>query len=96
MVEQFEVRNNETESRFETIVDGNAAFAEYRREGDRIIFTHTEVPEAIGGRGVASQLVRSALDQVRREKLTVVPLCAYVAAFIRRNPEYGDLVQAQP
>ena len=96
MAEQFEVRNNEAESRFETIVEGNTAFAAYRRDGDRIIFTHTEVSEAMGGRGVASQLVRGALDQVRRQKLTVVPQCAYVAAFIRRNPEYADLVQAQP
>ncbi len=93
MAEQYEVRDNPERSRYETVVDGSTAFTEYQREGDRITFTHTEVPEAIGGRGVANQLARGALDSARKQNLTVIPQCQFIAAFIRRNPEYGDLVR---
>lgn len=92
MIEALEVRNNEAESRFECTVDGSVAFAEYDREPGRITFTHTEVPDAISGGGIGSRLVRGALDYARRENLRVVPHCAFVASFIRRHPEYGDLV----
>ena len=86
------VRNNEEKSRFEMTVDGSTAVAEYERREGEIIFTHTEVPEAIGGRGVAQQLVKGALDQVRDQNLRVVALCAYVEKFIDRHPEYQDLL----
>ncbi len=92
MSNEPEVRNNEADSRFEYAVGSAVAFAEYRREPGRITFTHTEVPESIGGSGVGGKLVRGALDYARRENLRVVPLCAFVAAFISRHPEYGDLV----
>ncbi len=94
MSNEAELRNNEDESRFEYIINGSTAFAEYRREPGRITFTHTEVPEAIGGGGVGGKLVKGALDYARREKLRVVPLCAFVAAYIRRHPEYRDLVDS--
>jgi predicted GNAT family acetyltransferase len=54
--------------------------------------THTGVPPAIGGRGVAAELTRVALETARREGWTVVPACSYAAAFIRRHPEFSDLV----
>ena len=73
-------------------VDGSTAIAEYERREGEIIFTHTEGPEAIGGRGVAQQLVKGALDEARQKNLKVVALCAYVEKFIERHPEYQDLV----
>lgn len=93
MAERYDVRNNEVDSRFEIALDGSTAVSEYHREGDRITFTHTEVPEALGGRGVANQLARGALDFARNNNLKVVPQCAFIAAFIKRNPEYADLVE---
>ena len=88
----MDVTNNEAKSRFEMTVDGSTAVAEYERREGEIIFTHTEVPEAIGGRGVAQKLVKGALDQAREQNLKVVPLCGYVEKFIERHPEYKDLV----
>lgn len=89
----FEIRNNEPESRFETTVDGHTAFSEYDVEGDdRIVFTHTVVPDELSGRGIAGAIVRHALDHVRGRNLKVVPQCAYVAAYIERHPEYQDLL----
>ena len=75
MQEQDAVRDNPDESRFEATVDGQLAIAEYVRQGDTIIFTHTFVPEALRGQGVGDQLARHALDQAREQGLKVVPQC---------------------
>lgn len=89
----YEVRHNEADSRFETEVEGQTAFAEYDLEPGAIVFTHTIVPDELSGRGIAQALVRTALEYARQQKLAVVPQCAYVAAFIRRHPEYEKLVR---
>ena len=89
----MDIRHNEQESRFETTVDGSVAFTEYEMEGaDRIVFTHTIVPDELSGRGIAKELVKHALDYAREREMEVVPQCAYVNSFIQRNPEYQDLL----
>ncbi|MFL6244459.1 MAG: GNAT family N-acetyltransferase [Thermoanaerobaculia bacterium] len=89
----YDIRNNESESQFETTVDGHRAIAAYDlEEPNRIVFTHTEVPEALAGRGIAGAIVKFGLDHAREKKLTVVPQCSYVAAFVKRHAEYQDLV----
>ncbi|HUG41502.1 MAG TPA: GNAT family N-acetyltransferase [Longimicrobiales bacterium] len=87
-----EVVNNERKSRFEAEVEGKVAVADYRRAGDRIEFTHTEVPEALRGKGVGEALAREGLEHARREALDVVPTCRFIAEYIDRHPEYQDLV----
>ena len=89
----YDIRHNEEASRFETTVDGMVAFAEYDMEGSNIVFTHTIVPDELSGRGIANQLVRRGLEHAREQKLTVVPQCSFVAAFIQRHPEYNELTQ---
>lgn len=86
------VTDNEDEGRFEADVDGALAVAEYSRAGNRIIFTHTEVPEAYRGQGIGKELVRTALEKVRAEELTVRPLCPFVKSYIADHPEFQDLV----
>jgi uncharacterized protein len=71
---------------------GAVAFAAYALHGREIVFTHTEVPAALEGHGVGSRLARAALDDARRRGLAVVPRCPFIAAYIRRHPEYRDLV----
>ncbi len=88
-----EIQNNESTSRYETTIEGRVAYLTYEREGeDRIVFTHTIVPDELAGRGIAGTLVTRALDDARARNLKVVPQCSYVAAFIRRHPEYQDLM----
>lgn len=87
-----EVRNNTERRRFELVVEGKMAIAEYIDRGSMIVFTHTEVPVGLEGRGIGSHLVSHALNFARQEGKTVMPLCPYVAAFIRRHPEYQPLV----
>jgi hypothetical protein len=77
-------------------VDGELArSAYYQRRGDRVVFTHTGVDDAYEGRGVGSALAGSALDMVRSRGERVVPLCPFIAAFIRRHATYRDLVDEQ-
>ena len=89
------VDNNEAAQRFEAKVDNHVALMHYKRAGDSIIFTHTEVPEALEGHGIASRLAKTALEQARAEHLAVVPLCPFVASYIRRHPEYQELVDPE-
>jgi predicted GNAT family acetyltransferase len=86
------VRDNPGAERYEAEVDGGLAVAAYRLGGDTIVFTHTEVPEELEGQGIAGQVVRFALDDARARGLRVEPRCPYVAEYIRRHPEYQDLV----
>jgi predicted GNAT family acetyltransferase len=78
--------------RFELGVDGHLAVLEYQLDDGGMVITHTGVPEAIGGRGIAGVLTRAALDHARAQGLKVIPACAYAAAFIRRHGEYADLL----
>jgi len=85
----MEVKHNPAQGRYELDTEHGTAVAIYRQQGDRAIFTHTEVPPADEGKGIGSQLVRAALDDTRRRGLKIVPACSFVAAFMRRHPEYG-------
>jgi hypothetical protein len=86
------ITNNEEAQRFEAQVDGLRAILTYRRFPDRMVLNHTEVPRPLEGKGLAAKLARTALDFARVNQLRVVPLCPYIAAFIRRHAEYQDLV----
>ena len=77
---------------FQVTLEGYRGELDYTLRDGAMIITHTGVPPAIGGRGVAAELTRVALDTARREGWKVVPACSYAAAFIRRHPEFGDLL----
>lgn len=78
--------------RFEADVDGAQAFATYQMDAKTMTFTHTEVPEALRGRGIGSQLVKAALQAARDGGLHVVPQCPMFAAYMRAHPETQDLL----
>jgi predicted GNAT family acetyltransferase len=87
-----EVRHQPEASRFVTTVDGQEGFVEYAEGEGTLTITHTIVPPAIGGRGIAGQLVRAALEHARANGLKVVPRCSYAADYVQRHPEYADLL----
>ena len=90
----LQISHDPASGRFSTQLEGHGAELIYRRLDGRLLIDHTGVPEAIGGRGVAGELVRAALDYARAENLRVVPLCSYSAEYVRRHPGYADLVDA--
>lgn len=87
------ITNNSAESRYEARVgDVVAGFAEYRLRPGTITFTHTEIADEFEGKGIGSLLAAGALDSARAAGLLVRPLCPFIAAYIRRHPEYLDIV----
>lgn len=89
------VKHNADRSRYELFVDGRlAGIADYRINGDVVVFPHTEIDPTLRGQGYGAVLVQGALDAVRGTGRTVVPQCWYVAQFIDEHPEYGDLLAA--
>jgi hypothetical protein len=85
------VRNNAALSRYELDVNGATAFANYRLAPGKVIITHTETPPALRGRGIASQLVQGALEQIRANGLKVVAGCGFVVDYLQKHPEYSDI-----
>ena len=79
--------------RFE-IYDGDrlAGFTQYRMNGDLMAFMHTEIDPAFEGRGMASQLIRFALEDARSRGLEVLPFCPFVNGFIQRHQEWADVI----
>jgi uncharacterized protein len=86
------VHHNVEAHRYEVALPDQLAVAEYVFENGRMVFTHTFVPPEFRGRGIAEKLVRRALDDAHAKNVSVVPACSYVAAFIRRHPEYHALL----
>ena len=87
-----EVRDNPDKQRYELAVEGGLVFADYRRQGDKLLTVHTETPPALQGQGLAGQLVKAMLADVRARGLKIVPLCSYIVAYLERHPEERDLV----
>lgn len=88
----LKIENDQAAQRWEAHVDQYVAVAEYRRRGNTIFFIHTEVPHELEGQGVASKLIKTALDDASAQHLAVVPFCPFVAGYIRRHPDYKALV----
>ncbi|HEX6409946.1 MAG TPA: GNAT family N-acetyltransferase [Sphingomicrobium sp.] len=87
------VRDNPERNRFEIdLGDGSFAIAEYTLPAGRIMFTHTEVPEAHEGQGVGTKLIRFALDAARERGLKVIPICPFFAAYMQEHAEVQDLL----
>ena len=86
-------RDDPDQHRYVAEDDGRVAgIAVYQLRGGRHIFVHTEVNSEYAGKGVASQLARFALDDVRAQGGTIVPLCPFIASWVNRHPEYQDMV----
>ncbi|MDP1910842.1 MAG: GNAT family N-acetyltransferase [Hyphomicrobium sp.] len=85
------VRHNEAHKRYELDTEHGMAVAVYRQQGDSLVFVHTEVPPQDEGKGIGAEIVRAALDDSRKRGFKIVPACDFVAAFMRRHPEYNDV-----
>jgi len=80
--------------RFQWVEDNQLCVLDYELHDGVMIITHTGVPESVGGRGIAADLAKAALDTARSQGWKVRPLCSYVAAYMRRQRgAYDDLLQ---
>jgi uncharacterized protein len=91
MVRMNAVRDNKAQSRYELDVEGTVAFASYRLTPSAVIITHTETPQALRGRGIASELVKGALELIHADGRKVVAGCSFVVDYLAKHPEFADL-----
>jgi uncharacterized protein len=88
-----QVSNNPEEHRYEVRADGDlAGYTVYRERPGLIVFVHTEIDPRFEGHGLASQLIRTALEDAKDRELQVLPFCPFVNAYIDRHREYVELV----
>jgi uncharacterized protein len=89
----IDIADNVEAGRFEIKVDGElAGFADYRLRAEKMVFTHTEIRDEFEGQGLGGKLAGAALDAARDTGLKVVPRCSFIAGYIKRHPEYADLI----
>lgn len=87
------VYNNIERQRYEVYIEGTVAFMEYRDGEDVRYYTHTEVPPAYEGYGIASQMAKIILEDAEQEHLSIIPLCPFLRGYIERHPEYKSLIK---
>jgi predicted GNAT family acetyltransferase len=75
------------QDRLELCVDGHVAELVYRVEGNQLVLIHTEVPEALAGRGIGGRLVQAAIERAATDGLTIVPLCPFARQWLERHPD---------
>lgn len=92
MVEDYKLIDNKENNRYEFQIDGKIAEIDYIKSDGEIYFVHTEVPASLGGKGVGSQLAEKALEDVDRQELRLVPLCPFIAGYIKKHPEWKRIV----
>lgn len=88
----LEITQDSQHNRFTAFVDGHRCVIDYLLNDGVMKITHTGVPDAVGGRGIAAEMTKFALDTARRDGLKVVPICSYTVAYVRRHPEYSDIL----
>ncbi|EMI71954.1 N-acetyltransferase [Leptospira noguchii] len=86
------VIHSEEKSKFYAEMDGFESYLFYREEGNIWNLISTYVPSELRGKGLAADLVRTALDKARSLNKKIIPSCSYVVTFLSRNPTYNDLI----
>ena len=88
----IEIIHERGAQRFVADIEGQLCVLEYRLSASTMTITHTGVPAALGGRGIAAELTRAALSAARSEGWKVIPACSYAAGFMQKQAEYRDLI----
>lgn len=91
--ENLNVIKNDELKRFELTVDGFTAFILFKERDNVISLIHTESPEELAGRGVATALIEKTLQYLKSNQITLVPLCPMVFAYIKKNQEWISIVR---
>lgn len=91
---ELSLKDNTDKHRLELVVDEHKAFIDYKLSDHKLFLIHTEVPSALEGKGVGSAIVQKALEFAKHNQYKVVPLCVFVQAFLKKHPEWNEIVAA--
>lgn len=94
MTDNTRVTQDAAAHRYVLEVDGQPlGFACYEEEGERLIFTHTEVDPSLAGQGMGGILARGALDDARARGKRIVPVCTFIAGYVDKHADWNDVVE---
>jgi len=91
-MKDYELIKNEERGCYEFHIDGDVAEADYREMDGVVVLPHVGVPPHLEGQGVASQLVKKVLEDIKQQGLKVKPVCPFVVAYVKRHPEWQEMV----
>ncbi|NDV58142.1 GNAT family N-acetyltransferase [Bacteroides sp. 519] len=93
MKQDYKLINNTEKLQYEFHINRHVPLIEYivNKDGN-ICLTHTEVPTALGGKGVGTQLVEKTLEEIGNRGFKVIPICPFVAKYIKKNPMWKSIV----
>jgi len=94
-LEALEIIHNEAEKRFEVWIDGYLSKLEYIQDGKNFVITHVGVYPELRGQGIAGRITQAGLEYAKANSLRVIPMCSYAATYIRKNPQYAELMKQQ-
>ena len=94
-LDRLEIIHNKAEKRFEVWIEGYLSKLDYIKDGKNFVITHVGVHPELRGQGVAGKITQVALEYAKANSLRVIPMCSYAASYIRRNPQYADLMKQQ-
>ncbi|PZF74563.1 GNAT family N-acetyltransferase [Taibaiella soli] len=86
--------DNKAHHRFEMHVGNEFAFLIYELDKPRITLVHTEVPESMEGKGVASALIEKVLEHIEKGGLKLIPVCPFVRAYLKRHPDWKRILDS--
>jgi uncharacterized protein len=88
----MDITHDDKNAEFFMETEKGRATLNYLREGDKLDFHHTFVPEALRGQGIAEKVVAAGFDYAKQNKLKVIPSCPYVQRLLRRHEDWKELV----
>lgn len=88
----LEIRDNPDRNRYELPVEGDVAIVTYNLSPPNLMITETLVPEALEGRGLASQLAKFVLADAKARQLLILPVCPFFSGYLQKHPEYAEVV----
>jgi hypothetical protein len=92
-MEPITVTHNKARQRYEVLLpDGDHAVIAYEMMGDKMGLMHTVVPEAHEGKGIAGTMAKFALEEAKEQGIKVLPYCPYIQTYVKRHPEYNDII----
>lgn len=83
--------HNEPASQYEYHIDGHIAYITYDDQNGDMHLTHTIVPEALAGKGLAKALLEDVLQQIKKDNKKAVAKCSYIVKYLEKNPKARHL-----